>query len=49
MANSFKGMSPEEIRQAYDNKVRKRDRRYELAKEQAEAMQPVDVLSLIPI
>ena len=49
MANSFKGMSPEEIRQAYENKIRKRDRRHELAKEQAEAMQPTDVSVLIGI
>ena len=49
MANSFKGMSPEEIRQAYENKVRKRDRRHELAKEQAEAMQPTDAKMLIGI
>lgn len=49
MANSFKGMSPEEIRQAYENKVRKRDRRHELAKEQAEAMQPTNASVLIGI
>lgn len=49
MANSFKGMSPEEIQQAYENKIRKRDRRHELAKEQAEAMQPTNAKTLIGI
>ena len=49
MANSFKGMSPEEIQAAYSKATRKRDRRHELAKEQAEAMQPTSAKTLIGI
>ena len=49
MANSFKGMSSEEIQAAYSKAIRKRDRRHELAKEQAEAMQPTSAKMLIGI
>ena len=49
MENSFKGMSPEEIQAAYSRATKKRDRRHELAKEQAEAMQPTNASVLIGI
>lgn len=49
MANSFKGMSLEEIQAAYSKATKKRDRRHELAKEQAEAMQPTNASVLIGI
>ena len=49
MENSFKGMSPEEIRQAYESKVRKRNARHDKMKEQAEAMQPTTATVLIGI
>lgn len=49
MANSFKGMTLEEIQAAYSKATKKRDRRHELAKEQAEAMQPTSASVLIGI
>lgn len=49
MANSFKGMSPEEIQKAYDISLKKRNARHDKAKEQAEAMQPTTATVLIGI
>lgn len=49
MENSFKGMTLEEIQAAYSKATKKRDRRHELAKEQAEAMQPTSASVLIGI
>lgn len=49
MANSFNGTPPPEIKEEYNKAIKKRDRRHELAKEQAEAMQPISAKTLIGI
>lgn len=49
MANSFKGTPPPEIKDEYIRAINKRNRRHELAKEQAEAMQPTSASVLIGI
>lgn len=49
MANSFKGTPPPEIKDEYIRAINKRNRRHELAKEQAEAMQPTSAKTLIGI